>query len=654
MGDTVEIEVVDGEAGLPPAAGAPLTILGEDDLKLAVTYLQEQYNAAKQELDKRNKKLRLWRRNVEAFTSDAPKNTPMVGSSNINVPLTQTIHQGISAKIKGTFDARKPTIGLENLMKDEKSIALTKIREKYLNLLADSPTDLNWPAVREDIIDEGLISGGIFAKVIYSEESGRVIDASGAEHEVVYHDGPEIIPIKLDNVLYRRGVASIARLPFICTDSPLTKHELTSLAAKGEFDGAAVEKVLTFERKTPTESEEGAQENEMGDTQEVMGLFDITEVFFYWDIRGDGIAVDLLFTVHMESGTVLKQQYNTLGVRSLVSGRYIHRAMSLTGRGIGQITESGQAEVTGVHNLRNDNMKVANMRMILTKRNSGLKANEKVYPGKIIEMDNPDTDIRPFQLGEVYPSSLQAENNSWGIFQKASGISDNQLGFADATMGSRDSVRGSAMREQNGDGILGSAAMGFKVMFSQIFQLVWLQLVANRDRVIAREKLAKRLDDAEIGLLQEALDMTIEEVPTRMSFIIKTSDVEKTFEAKKQALLSLTQLYSQWATQTIPLAAQLFTAQGLQMKAQSPDMWNYMARVLTGSSKLMDEVFGFFGQLNSKDYVPDMEMMDKMLDMAGQIGQQLGGMPGVQQAPQIGQGQAPMGQQGPNVNTMMQ
>jgi hypothetical protein len=625
MSDEVTIQVVPDDVAQQSTGQPGLEILQGDPLTEAVKYLQEQYNTAKSELETRNQKVAKWRRNVEAFASDAPKNSPFQGASNITVPLAQTIWQGVYGKIRGTFDARDPFVSVKPLRSDEPSLQMFKTAEKYLNILAESPSDLNWPKVKDDIIGDNVLCGGIFVKVPYTVAEWRVKDARGSDSAVVYHDGPEIVPIPLERAFLRRGIPDIARLPWIATDTPMTENELRAGAGKGEYSLEAVTTILKDKRTSATDNEAQQQEAEFFDSQETMGLYDITEVYFFWDVDGSGVFVDLLFLMHMPSGAVLQQQYNVLGKRFITSGKYVHRPFALSGRGTGQLTESGQTEVTAIHNMRNDNMKIANMRMVLTRRNSGLKANEKIWPGKIIEVDDPQKDVREFQLGEVYPSSLEAENTSWSIFQKASGISDTALGFADSTMGSRDSVRGSAMRLQQGDSILASAALGMKTMFSEIFQMVWLQLIANKDRVMARERLAKRLSDQELVDLEQALSMTVAEVPMRMAFVIKTAEADKTFEAKRQSMLSLTQIFAQFSQQTIPLAMQLFGPTGQQMKAQAPDMFNYMARILTGSCSMMEDVFKFFGQYNAMDYVPDLSMIDKFLDAQQQIGATLGG-----------------------------
>jgi hypothetical protein len=125
--------------------------------------------------------------------------------------------------------------------------------------------------------------------------------------------------------------------------------------------------------------------------------------------------------------------------------------------------------------------------------------------------------------------------------------------------------------------------------------------------------------------------MEITEVPLKMQFIVKTTEAEKTYEQQRQNVLTLSQIYSAYGQQTIPLAMQLFGPQGMQMKQQAPELWDYMGRVLTGSGKLMDSIFKFFGIYDTMNYLPDAEKMDQMLDMMKTAAGGIGGMPQLQQ-----------------------
>lgn len=335
----------------------------------------------------------------------------------------------------------------------------------------------------------------------------------------------------------------------------------------------------------------------------------------YWDVDGTGVPIDLLVTMHVDTETILQIQYNVLGVRMIAASKYVHRPNTITGRGVGQMTESMQDEVTSIHNASIDNMKLANTRMLAVKRSGPLSAKEEIYPGKILHLDNPKEDIAPIQLGEVYPSAFSAESGGWAIAQRAVGLSDTMMGFADQTMKSRDTVRGQAMRIQQGDSVLGGAVAGLRNVLSQIGMMVWIQCVANKERVMARERAAQRFTEEELNDLEEALNMTVAEVPTRMVFSVKVTDAERTFEQQRMNIMTLTQMLAQFGQQTIPLAIQIYGPQGAQMQQQAPELYNYMGRILAGSAKMMEDIFKFFNIYNTRDYLPDSERIDQMMDM---------------------------------------
>jgi hypothetical protein len=555
------------------------------------------------------------------------------------------------AKIKGTFDAREPLWSVEPTRHLEEDIKRFKVVEKYMNIQAKSPFDLNMSKVLDDLVMETVLAGGSFPKIVYSVEQWRVKNAEGGEEkEVIWHDGPKVIIMPAERVKYRKGISEISRLPWVAVDTPLTEVELRERASRGVYSAEAVAKVLGEERTTPSDTEEQRLIAETFESSDITGMFDISEVWFFWDIDGSGVPVDLFFTIHFPTMSVLKQQYNTLGTRFLTASRYVHRPYTLTGRGTGQMTESMQDEVTGIHNMRNDNMKVANMRMIGVKRGAGFGAKREIFPGAVWEFDNPKEDIFPIQLGEVYPSSLQAEQASMAYASKAVGLSESQMGFADSTMKSRDTWRGREQRVQDGDSILANIVSGMRDTIAEIGMLVWMQCVANKDRVIARERAAMRLADDELQLLEEALNMELSEVPVRMAFAMKTTDIDKTYDQQRQNIMALGQIYSGFAQQALPLAMQLYSPQGVQLQQAAPEAWAYMARVLTGYGKLAEETFKFFGMYNTGDFVPETETMDKMLDMMRsmtmQTAQSFQGAPVAGAGPQ-GVPQGPQGPQGP-------
>jgi hypothetical protein len=284
-------------------------------------------------------------------------------------------------------------------------------------------------------------------------------------------------------------------------------------------------------------------------------------------------------------------------------------------------------EATAMNNLKNDNAKIANMRVIISKKTGALSARESIYPGKVIFADNPKEDIQTFQLGEIYPSASQAiqESVMWG--QRATGMSDAMMGFASSVAKSGDTFRGQNQRLQQGQGIFTSISQGLVRSFTDAARIVLYQLVRHRDEVLEKEKKTGRLSDDELQRLDSVLSMSVDDLPVRINFQVKTTDVEDTFESKRQNYLTLSQLFAQFAQQTMPLAQKVLGPQGQQLQQQAPDLYHYMNSILLGSSKLMGELFQFFNDEDEGKYVPKMKKQEALMEilrtMQEDVGQQM-------------------------------
>jgi hypothetical protein len=98
------------------------------------------------------------------------------------------------------------------------------------------------------------------------------------------------------------------------------------------------------------------------------------------------------------------------------------------GVGIAKQSEQFQREVTTQHRQRLDNATLANMRMIKVSKMSGYGPNEPIFPGKMWFLDDL-TQIETMQLGEIYPSAYNNEQQTLMYAQQRSGVNEVTLGM---------------------------------------------------------------------------------------------------------------------------------------------------------------------------------------------------------------------------------
>ncbi len=640
MGDTYEVEILDEEDQRVPEG---LIIEDLDERKKLVQDLCTGYAQARSDRASKERTWAKWRRQFEGRPFSARKDYPYPNASNVVPPLSLIVGQSLFSHLAEMYDAVEPHWYVKALRSDDKDLLeQTRTLTKYYNMLSDSPMDLNLSKFKRDFLQEVAVMGTCYAKVPYTSQPWQFKDKEGNTVKATMHDGPELVVVPVEDIVYPEEYTEVQTMPWISHDVLKAEYEMKNLVAQGVYEEDAVNAVLDYvsQESTPkTETEDLIKQS----YRDRKGQYVLTEFYAFYDADQDGEFEDLVFTIHVPSQTLLRIDFNTFGYRMLSAGTFVQRNYSLEGRGSGQTTEFQQDEIEAIHNVRNDNMKFSNMRVLAARRGS-IKENEAFYPGKIFMVDNPKEDIAPIQLGEVYPSSLQAENMTMNYAREASGMSSIMSGFSDQRLGSRDTARGQSMRLTRGQGLFSSIAKGLNEFWAEVGMMIFFQLVDHREEVIVKEQQIKRLTDEEIDNLETILSLSIKDVPHKMAFIIRTSDIDQTTEMKRQNLLALVQLYTQYVTQTTEFSMMLFGPQGEQMKQAAPDAYEHNLSVYVGATKMMQEIFKFFGKEDPDQYIPDIKKHELMLDTIKEMNENMVEQAKAQQGPPMEEQQMQMQQ----------
>lgn len=625
-----EIEIDDGQ----PDIVANSLGISEDVEGEIVTFLTSEIDQVLNDQSGLREKLEKWRRQRESEPPQLKKDVPYPNSSNVSVPLAAINAQTMYGHLYSTFASLRPFLKLRPVNKDPLEARKVAMGEKYMNILIDSPSDLDLRNRLRDILYEVGTLGYLPAKVIWLTDRKQYTvtnDAGVTEQvEAITHDGPAIIPIPVENYLYPATASDPQKARWVAHCVEYEEHELRNLEASGVFEN--VEDIIDFPRSSKTEAQAGSLEREHLE-QSTVKKYDVYECYLYWNVdEGSDYWEDIIVHLHKETGTILRMEYNSVGVRTFRSLQFLHRPFSQTGRGTGAMSEHMQDEVDTFHNMRIDNAKVVGQKMLVVKPTVNIRKNEKVYPGKIWRTPNPREDIVGLGLGDVVPSSLQIEMSAVQYSQRATGMSDTMAGFADQTLKSRDTMGGQKVRLQQSQGVFASIVASLEDGFAKLLTYVLYQLVHNKDRVIENERRYGRLSDEEIKLLDEFLSVDKENIPIRFNFVVKTSDVEETFEAKKQNYMMLTQMLSMYYKQVIPLAMQLWSPQAQGMP---PDIRNILSHSFGAFTKLMSETLKLYGEYDVEEYVPqrmaerEKLLRDLMTAMQDQMNQMQGGFNGI-------------------------
>ena len=646
--DIVKYEEIDGQEEREEVVEKT----AEECRKEFVEWIRGEIMDSQANLEGRFKKIQKYRRMRESIPEQEVKNTPYPGSSNVVVPATLWLIQTLYGEIKNTFALRDPFWVVKAMYKDPDLVEKARVLTNYFGLIADSPQDLDLRNQNKTIIYDTCSLGTCYVKYPYIRKSWQIMGTSegGVDQPttVTAHDGLAIIPYPEEDVLYPTGATSLQDSPWVAFVDHYFEHDLLQRAAEGTFDN--VEEVLIRGNGLDGENGESRenwarQARDYGIEVDTRGMYDVAEVYAFYDVNGDGKPEDVIVTVHLASGHVLNEQFNGIGRRPMGAARYMMVPYQMGGRGGCQMTEKVQEEMDTTHNMRIDYNRYAITPMIKARRGSGIKPNEKMSLGKLIMVDEMD-DFEPVQLAPLNYASVTEENLGLTYAQRATGVSEIMAGFSDSVLKSRDTLGGQMLRLQQGKGMFGAVISGMQDFYSEMGQIMFYQMVHNRKAIIEKETKLKRMSKADIGILEKALDIPLDEVPMRLQFFVRTRNVEETKDVQQKNLLMLTQLITQHTQQT---AQALMMVNNPQMPVPEP-VRDAIMKGVEANSRILEQILELINIDNTEDYLISgdtyeaMERQRKAQMMMQQLQQQmLAALAGPQAAQGGINGQSPAG-----------
>lgn len=608
-----------------------------------VAWIEQEIRDAESERTEQKETWKKWRRQREARPERKKKDYPWPGASNLCVPVANIVATTMYGHLKKTFGVKDPFFTATALNKKSETDAEdVTVLTRYINMLASSPFEIDLRRKNRDILYEAGSMGTCFAKVVWSTVpwTFKQVGPDGVPTTVVgfMHDGVDVIPVPIDDLIHRQAIQDVQRAVWVAHQYLVTDIELTDAMALGELED--LEKVLQYEVQV-SEEWRADVEDRMGVTELPDKVKKLHEVYWREDIDGDGFSEECIATVHLPTRTVIESKYNEIGMRPFVPVNYMHRPFFIHGMGTGWLSEHGQDEIDTIHNQRIDAMHIAILPMFSSKKGSGIKPNERLFPGKIFQLSSAG-DIAPLMHGGVNPISERAEGMGREYVQKATGMSDAMMGFADQTIRTRDTAMAQNTRIQQGTQMTSSIIEAAEDSYARIAALVLFNLVAKKDTVIAKEREIGRLTDEEVTALERALTIELKDIPTKVRFEVRTTDVEQTIQQKQQNLLFQVQLQNQFYDRTLPLMMQM-------VNPQMPEpIKMYATKIFTASMRTLERILKFYDESDVKQYVPEYQQLEMLNDLKqtmlemqyGMQAQQLEAMLGRQMGGGIGRAAA--------------
>lgn len=587
-----------------------------DDLVGGITSVTD-----REENQKLYQKWDKWRRQRLGRPENETKDYPWQGASNVVPPMAMNAANGVSALLQAYFGDRKPFWSVSAWDKAHADTA--KGINFLLNAMSASPQHINLGPTLGAMFGEYGLMGTQFIWVPWDTRRWyfkRKNPQTGILETVnrISKNCPIIYPIRIEDYISRPYWRDPQVAPWVGRRLWYTKMELLLREQQGVY--VDVEKVIES-------GEDDFDENTTKDLQRFgitpagatkAGMFAIYEMHYYMDVDGDGYPEDVIVWLHPASETILRTEFNDLGVRPIVRMPYLDIPGELYGMGTGWICETLQDEAEALHNMRVDGTHIAALQMYITKKGGGLPEHFQFRPFQAIPVDNPQ-DFVPIKFPDPSTWTLQGELLVKEFIDRATGLGDAMMGFENSAIRTKATASGTMFLASQNSKLFAAAAINGEDALAEVGKLLVFQCVKNKEQLLPQLKAL--VPKEMIPSVTEALNISIEDIPSTLHFRVTTTDLDKTEEAKKQSMLVLTQLYSSYAQQLFQLYGMVYG------ERVPPQMQQLGQKFIVGATTLMGDILDSFGVKDSKDmlpYVKDIEMMVEAIEMAKE--QAIGGI----------------------------
>ena len=541
------------------------------------------------------------------------RSTPVPNSPNIEVPLGAIAVDAQYAAITDTLYTPSPVLTAR--AQDEAWIEHAKAAQRWANYCVDHEFGLR------DATDHAFFdccqmgTSALYVPFVEDVYKHKVFD--------VRFRGPRILPIEPQNVLVPGG-----------SRGDLQRDRWSALRfwySPGEMKLRAKMRGWDMAKSMPQ-----AEIDWVRRKHELYGLtyssnnwrelYEVLEIYIYDDYNGDGDELDLLVHFDRSSQQILKLDFNRYDERPIVPMRYQVRPHLFYGLGIMEMTRPFQDEVTEIHNHRTLNMMIANVRLWIAQH--GVFGDSKeIWGNKVVEVADTNA-VKGLQLGDVYPSSLQAEQASMALAERRIGMEGSASGQRPHTIGTRTPgiTALTALQSEN---------KRFTPAFDQMrfgaAEAVRQGFIRQRERLRAGDSQVEKhivevLGEEDAALVIELLKQPSYDRYVEVEFTAATPTTNR--EADRQNAILIGNLFKGYYSEVMQMIG------GVSQSPIAAELIPIAKDVYQKSTELMDRLARTFEQM--RDPRRFLLSLDDQFDTLAQNAQQRQGLAGLAQM--LGQG----------------
>jgi len=422
--------------------------------------LGKQYQHILQEVDADREKLlgKTWSRALRNYEGKAPVMVfPWPGASNAVFNQTSAYSNDITARLYNAGSAHDPRFlvaangPLGGLPPEEVSDILQDV-SRYIEKKV-----VKYEDILEEAIPTFVIFGDTWLFPTWETDQYKVVeynpDTGEQQDDVRTRSFPSVRVLHPKDFYVPCYVQTEDEASWCGYSFDLDEQKLRNLISRGLYTKKAGEKLL--ESLGTDNSKEAAKETYYREYQgqyasngdeydrlvkSLVGVnversanaLDMVHVYASMDVDGDGIPEEVNFHVHRETGTIPYIDYSKVYTkrRPFFHVYFQKRVGSLYNKGVAELLFDTQKVLNTLVRDLLDNNKVQNTKMFLARKGANFDRSLRAYPGRVLFVENLESDFKPIDMGTGKPLSGTIEMISlaqqWG--ERSVGVTESNLG----------------------------------------------------------------------------------------------------------------------------------------------------------------------------------------------------------------------------------
>jgi hypothetical protein len=610
---SLEVEVSERAEVVPPILKLPDDVL--NDVK---NFVSSWFRIADAE---HSEKVSRWKVLEKQYAAEMPasRNFPFEGASRVVIAVTAEAANPIYSRLINSICGQVPMFIVKATKKE--MVDYVKPLQDWMEFYIR-----NVERIREEVkqaLQEHVILGTSVYKTVRDKDvrhrksygpDGKTI----LEQDVVVFDGPKTYWVPLDDFLVPEAGANVQDAPAVFHRARVSWQTLKAWELSGKVqDVNEIQQYYVSHRTEIAEYRSSLQKASINYLEE----YELYEVWFDYDIDRSGQAVPLigLWEPMSERFIQLRLNWYFHQRRPFTVIPFMPVAGRIYGRGVGDMAEPYQEEVTTLHRIRDDNGVLANTRMYIAKRNApGMEKRPRIYTGKTFFVDDPTKDLIPFAAADIYPSLVQEEMVLQGHMEKLIGVGDYMQGRESPIAGSRATATSTLALIQEGNKrvqqVMDEIHEGFKEIINYHVE-IWNQFgVGDLPFKVLGEEAGRQV--VEILTQPDKLELL-----GGIGFELSVSNATQNKEIQKQLILSLIQILQGYYDRLIQGAMIVANPQVPPLVKQTVE------EVAKAQHALLKRTVELFDTKNLDEVLPNLEALIELGQrLTGALGP--GGAPG--------------------------